>query len=124
MMTETHSHAVANCPFASSSLSLALIACLSMAVLYVAALYVLPASIRQRHRDDATHVKARFFSVVAACLLSIRIFLLFTNPAPDAVHPVYHWLGFTGWTNPAIFLPLLAIICLFFGPIVVICAGM
>jgi hypothetical protein len=43
-----------------------------MAVLYVATLYFLPASIRQRHRDDATHVKARFFSVVAACLLSIR----------------------------------------------------
>jgi hypothetical protein len=55
-----------------SSLSLALLACLSMAVLYVATLYFLPASIRQRHRDDATHVKARFFSVVAACLLSIR----------------------------------------------------
>jgi hypothetical protein len=56
----------------SSSLSLALVACLSMAVLYVATLYFLPASIRHRHRDDATHVKARFFSVVAACLLSIR----------------------------------------------------
>lgn len=55
-----------------SSLTLALVACLSMAILYVASLYLLPASIRLRHRDDPLHIKARFVSVIVACLLSIR----------------------------------------------------
>lgn len=30
-----------------------------------------------------------------------RIFLLFTVPSPDAVHPVYEWLGLTGTSLPS-----------------------
>ncbi|EWM27373.1 hypothetical protein Naga_100696g2, partial [Nannochloropsis gaditana] len=105
-----------------SSLTLALAACLSMAILYVASLYLLPASIRLRHRDDPLHIKARFVSVIVACLLSIRIFLLFASPSPGAGLPIYVWLGLTGWNNPSVFLPLLAIVCLFLGPITVMIA--
>ena len=35
-----------------------------------------------------------------ACTPTHSIFLLLTIPSPDAVHPVYEWLGLTGTFSP------------------------
>lgn len=50
-------------------------ACLSMTAIYVFSLYLLPASIRRRPRDDPVHIRARFASVATACLLALRCVL-------------------------------------------------
>ncbi len=47
-------------------------ACLGMTAIYVFSLYLLPAAIRQRPRDDPVHIRARFASVATACLVAMR----------------------------------------------------
>ena len=46
-----------------------------MTAIYVFSLYLLPASIRRRPRDDPVHIRARFASVGTACLLALRCVL-------------------------------------------------
>lgn len=52
-------------------------ACLSMTAIYVFSLYLLPAAIRRKPRDDPVHIRARFASVGTACLLALRCVRLF-----------------------------------------------
>lgn len=47
-------------------------ACLCLTALYVFSLYLLPASVRRRPRDDAAHIRARIVAVATACLLALR----------------------------------------------------
>jgi hypothetical protein len=47
-------------------------ACVGMTATYVFSLYLLPTAIRRRPRDDPVHIRARFASVVTACLLALR----------------------------------------------------
>lgn len=49
---------------------------LGMTAIYVFSLYLLPASIRGRPRDDPVHIRARFASVGTACLLALRCVLV------------------------------------------------
>jgi hypothetical protein len=56
----------------------AVCACLGMTVVFVASLYMLPASIRRRPRDDPKHIRARFLSVMLACTVSVAIVHAFT----------------------------------------------